>query len=555
MSHPPVTPRPAATLILVRDAAHGLEVLLAKRTQLAEFASGAYVFPGGAVDQADAGPELATLASGIDDAEASKRLGIERGGLGYWVAAIRECFEEAGLLFAHAYDDVLIDIDGHAAPHFAIARKALAAGDSTLLHLLQSNNLRLATDRLHYFSHWITQAGRPRRYDTRFFLAEAPAKQTPSHDGEELVSHLWIRPAEAIERSSHGDLNLMFPTMKTLESIAKLRDVAAAIAFARSPRPMQPMTPHVGMGQAGRKFLVPGDFAYAEVGKLDPAQKGTASYEITPGTVVQLSERVKRLTAPNPGMMTGPGTNTYLVGDAATGVAVIDPGPPDAAHTARIIEAAAGPIRWILCTHTHMDHSPGAALLKERTQATTYGMLANHKPGQDQTFMPDHALTEGERLAIAGVTLRALHTPGHASNQICYLLEEERMLFTGDHIMQGSTVVINPPDGDMSLYFASLERLYKEELEWLAPGHGFLMARPHEIVERLIVHRRNRENKVVHALRDAGRGSVEALVSTVYDDTPVRLHGWAMRSLLAHLQKLAVDGRAKQDEGVWRMVE
>jgi glyoxylase-like metal-dependent hydrolase (beta-lactamase superfamily II)/8-oxo-dGTP pyrophosphatase MutT (NUDIX family) len=555
MTPSPVTPRPAATLILVRDASHGLEVLLAKRTHLAEFAGGAYVFPGGAVDKADAAPELAALASGLDDTEASKRLGIERGGIGYWVAAIRECFEEAGLLFAHAHDDELIDIDGHAAPRFAAARKALAAGEATLLHLLQTHNLRLATDRLHYFSHWITQAGRPRRYDTRFFLAEAPARQTPSHDGEELVNHLWIRPAEALERGHGGELNLMFPTMKTLESIAKLHDVAAAIAFARSPRPMPPMAPRVGIGQGGKKLLVPGDFAYAELGKLDPEQKGTASYEIVPGTVVQLSERVRRITAPNPGMMTGPGTNTYLVGDASTGVAVIDPGPADASHVTRIVEAAAGPIRWILCTHTHMDHSPGAALLRERTGAATYGMLALHKAAQDPSFAPDNAVIEGEQLRLAGATLRVLHTPGHASNQLCYLLEEERMLFTGDHIMQGSTVVINPPDGDMSAYFASLERLYKEDLEWLAPGHGFLMARPHEMVERLIVHRLSRENKVVNALRSVGHGSVEVLVARVYDDTPERLHAVAMRSLLAHLQKLEVEGRARQNQGEWRIVE
>ncbi|MFN0040952.1 MAG: MBL fold metallo-hydrolase [Burkholderiales bacterium] len=554
MSQAPVTPRPAATLILVRDASQGMEVLLAKRTQLADFAGGAYVFPGGAVDQADAAPELAALASGLDDEAASRRLGIERGGIGYWVAAIRECFEEAGLLFAHAHDDRLIDIDGHAAPRFASARKALAAGETTLLHLLQAHNLRLATDRLHYFSHWITQAGRPRRYDTRFFLAEAPARQTPSHDGEELVNHLWIRPTDALERSHGGEMNLMFPTIKTLESIAKLRDVNSAIAFARSPRPMPPMAPRMGIGQSGKKLLVPGDFAYAELGKLDPEQKGSASYEIIPGAAVRLSDRVQRLTAPNPGMMTGPGTNTYLVGDASTGIAVIDPGPADASHVARIVEAATGPIRWILCTHTHVDHSPGAALLKERTQAATYGMLAQQRTGQDPTFAPDHSVVEGERLALAGVTLRALHTPGHASNQFCYLLEEERMLFTGDHIMQGSTVVINPPDGDMSAYFASLERLYQEDLEWLAPGHGFLMARPHEMVERLIVHRRNRENKVVNALRAAVRGTVESLVTTVYDDTPQRLHPMAMRSLLAHLLKLQVDGRASQDEGMWRLV-
>jgi glyoxylase-like metal-dependent hydrolase (beta-lactamase superfamily II) len=449
----------------------------------------------------------------------------------------------------------LIAIDGHAAPRFAAARKALAAGEATLLQFLQSQSLRLAADRLHYFSHWITQAGRPRRYDTRFFLAEAPARQTPSHDGEELVNHVWIRPEEALARNRDGAMNLMFPTMKTLESIAKLGDVAAAIAFARTPRPMPTMAPRVGIGQGGKRLLVPGDFAYAELGKLDPDQQATASYEIVPGAVVQLSERVRRITAPNASVMTGPGTNTYLLGDASTGVAVIDPGPADPSHIDRIVEAAAGAIRWILCTHTHKDHSPGAALLKARTQAATYGMLAARTLGQDPTFTPDHPIVEGERLVVAGLTLRALHTPGHASNQFCYLLEQERMLFTGDHIMQGSTVVINPPDGNMSHYFASLERLYQEDIAWIAPGHGFLMDRPHEMVERLLAHRRNRENKVVNALRSVGRGSIATLVPTVYDDTPEKLHPLAMRSLLAHLQKLEVDGRATHDEELWQLRE
>ncbi len=532
-----------------------MEVLLAKRTHLAQFAGGAHVFPGGAVDQADTAPELAALASGIDDMEASKRLGIEQGGLGYWIAAIRECFEEAGLLFAHSNDGELIDVDGHTAQLFSSARKALAAGETSLLQLLQSNDLRLATHHLHYFSHWITGAGRPRRYDTRFFLAEAPARQTSSHDGEELVNHLWIRPAEAIERSSGGEFNLMFPTLKTLESLSELQDVAAAVEFARSPRPVRPMSPRAGIGKGGKKLLVPGDFAYAEVGKLDPGQKGIASYEIIPGKPVSLSNRVVRLTAPNPSVMTGPGTNTYLIGDASTGVAVIDPGPLNEEHVARIIEVAPGPIQWILCTHTHVDHSPGAAQLKEQTKAATYGMLAKYKERQDQSFVPDHALADGGRVSVAGVTLRVLHTPGHASNQLCYLLEEERMLFTGDHIMQGSTVVINPPDGNMSDYFASLERLFDEELDWLAPGHGFLMEQPHEVVERLIVHRRTRENKVVNALRDIGPGSVEALVATVYDDTPERMHPLAMRSLLAHLNKLEVDGRARQQNDVWQLLD
>jgi glyoxylase-like metal-dependent hydrolase (beta-lactamase superfamily II) len=406
---------------------------------------------------------------------------------------------------------------------------------------------------VHYFSHWITQAGRPRRYDTRFFLAAAPPHQQPSHDGSELVHHVWITPADALDRHRRGEINLMFPTVKTLEALAQLNTVNAAIDYARTPRLMPPMEPRLGVGREGKKLLVPGDYAYAEVGKLDPEQKGTASYDITPGVVIRLSEHVCRLTAPNPGVMTGPGTNTYLIGNADTGIAVIDPGPPDEGHIEAIVDAAKGPIRWILCTHTHLDHSPGAHLLKARTGAVTYGMVATYPANQDASYAPDIVSHDGDVYLLAGCTLRVLHTPGHASNQICFLLQEEGMLFTGDHIMQGSTVVINPPDGNMTQYFASLQRLLDEPLDWLAPGHGFLMARPHEAVERLLAHRRARENKVVNALRDAGAASVEQLLAGVYDDTPARLHMVAARSLLAHLQKLETDGRAVEIERCWSL--
>ncbi len=554
----PVVPRPAATLILIRDADAGLEVLMARRTQLAEFAGGAYVFPGGAVDAADHSAELAALCSGLDDAAASQRLGIERGALAYWVAAIRESFEEAGLLLAHGEDGDFIRIAEHEQATFDAARRAIAAGEASLHAFAQARALRLATDRVHYFSHWITQAGRPRRYDTRFFLAQAPRHQQSSHDGSELVHHIWIAPAEALERHRRGEISMMFPTMKTLEALSQLRTVQAAIDYARSPRPMPAMEPRLGTGREGKKLLVPGDYAYAEIGKLDPEQKGTAAYEITPGVAVRLSERVRRLTAPNAGAMTGPGTNTYLIGNADTGIAVIDPGPPDERHIEAIIAAAQAPIRWILCTHTHMDHSPGAGLLKARTGAATYGMLASHPANQDTSYAPEVLSRDGDVYPLAGCTLRVVHTPGHASNQICILLEEERMLFTGDHIMQGSTVVVNPPDGNMSEYFASLRRLLDEPLDWLAPGHGFLMARPHEAVERLLVHRRARENKVVNALREAGasEASVAQLLPVVYDDTPVHLHKMAARSLLAHLQKLAADGRAAcTDAGRWMLTE
>lgn len=543
-------PRPAATLMLVRDGDDGLQVLMVRRTRDAAFAGGAYVFPGGALDPQDHAEGWPSASGGLDDATASARLGIAQGGLGYWIAAIRESFEEAGLLLAHRGAE-LLRIDEHERTTYETARRAIAAGDTTLHAFVRERELELATERVHYFSHWITQAGRPRRFDTRFFIAQAPAHQHPAHDGGELVEHLWIAPALALERHQRGDFNLLFPTVKTLEALAAFRDCAAALDYARSPRPMPAMEPRRALGREGVRVLVPGDHAYAEVGKLDPDQTGTVSCEIEPGRGVRISARIHRITAPNPGVMTGPGTNTYLVGDAATGVAVIDPGPADEAHLDTLLRAAPGAIRWILCTHTHRDHSPGSAALKARTGARTYGMLAAHSANQDTSFVPDQPCGEGDVLLIAGCTLRVLHTPGHASNQLCFLLEEEGVLFTGDHIMQGSTVVINPPDGDMTDYFASLERLRAEALQWLAPGHGFLMARPHEMVERLLVHRRARENKVLHALRAAAPARVEDLVPAVYDDTPSRLHALAARSLLAHLLKLEQDGRVARTEDLW----
>jgi glyoxylase-like metal-dependent hydrolase (beta-lactamase superfamily II) len=178
---------------------------------------------------------------------------------------------------------------------------------------------------------------------------------------------------------------------------------------------------------------------------------------LTPESPSALSPLVRRVVANNPGLMTGPGTNTYLVG--IDEVAVIDPGPQSDTHLDVLLRMVGDRLRWILCTHTHIDHSPGALALKAATGAELIGMRAPSDGRQDTGFAPDREPAHGERLDLGGVRLRALHTPGHASNHLCYLLEETRMLFTGDHVMQGSTVVINPPDGDMRVYLASLERL------------------------------------------------------------------------------------------------
>ena len=324
------------------------------------------------------------------------------------------------------------------------------------------------------------------------------------------------------------------------------------MAFARSPRKMPVMAPRTASSREGKKLLVPGDYAYAEVGKLDPECQGTASCEIIPGTTVQLSPMVRRITAPNPGFMTGPGTNTYLVG-AGEDMLVIDPGPAIDSHVDAVLAAAGGRIRWIMVTHTHTDHSPAAALLKARTGAQLLGMPPPPFERQDQSFKPDRVLKHGERIELAGCVLRVIHAPGHASNQLCYLLEDEKLLFTGDHVMQGSTVVINPPDGDMRVYLDSLRQLQSEDLDWLAPGHGFLMGRPQEALERLLIHRLGRENKVLNAVRDAGTATLERLLPQVYDDVSPRLHPVASRSLLAHLIKLRDEGRVQESHANWSL--
>jgi len=271
--------------------------------------------------------------------------------------------------------------------------------------------------------------------------------------------------------------------------------------------------------------------------------------EIRPGEVYTVSERVRRVTAPNPGVMTGPGTNAYLIGTET--IALIDPGPDIAAHIEALIALVGAKLRWILCTHTHHDHSPAALAVRAATGAQVIGMPPPNDGRQDLTFAPDWVMRDGERLQAPGFTLRAVHTPGHASNHLCYLLEEERLLFTGDHVMQGSTVVITPPDGSMVDYLAALEKLLSVDIARLAPGHGHVIETPHDEVRRLIKHRLGREQKVLAALRKAGRGDLDALVPLAYDDVSERLYPVARRSLLAHLLKLEHEGRARRDAETW----
>ncbi len=535
--------RPAATLVLVRDDAHGMEVFMMQRTHKAAFVPGGFVFPGGALDACDSNACFDTHCKNINDQDARRILNIEKDGLAYWVAAIRECFEESGMLLAYGKNGGLIDLNRSECAAISAARPRVAAGELAFDELCRMHGLTLALDRLAYFGHWITPMGAPRRFDTRFFIAVAPEGQSASHDNNETIAHAWMRPADVLERHRAGQIDLMFATTSTVEMLAQFAGTDALMDHVRNMDAIPSHVPRVSASRNGRRVLVQADYAYAEVGKLDPHGKGHVSCELLPGVATQLSDKVCRIVAPNPGFMTGPGTNSYLI-KAGADFAVIDPGPALEQHVDALLAHTNGRIRWILATHTHMDHSPAAAMLGERTCAPTYGMPAPDGSHQDRAFRPDHVLAHGEAIDIGGHVLRAIHTPGHASNHLCYLLEDERLLFTGDHIMQGSTVVINPPDGDMITYLASLAYLKTLDLAYLAPGHGFLIDHPHQAVDRLLAHRLRREHKVIRTLEtSSGGATIDELVAVVYDDVPAQRHAMASRSLLAHLRKLETEQR------------
>jgi len=271
------------------------------------------------------------------------------------------------------------------------------------------------------------------------------------------------------------------------------------------------------------------------------------------GAVQQVAAAVWRIVAPNPSPLTGPGTNTYVVGTERP--IVIDPGCDDAAHLGRVLEVAGGSITRIVCTHSHPDHSPGADWLQARTGAPVLGLPAPNDGYQDPRYAPDAGLAHGERIDAGGESLRAWHTPGHASNHVCLLLENSGLLFTGDHLMSGSTVIIIPPDGSMRLYLDSLRQLRELPVATLAPGHGALIPKADAEIERVIRHRLAREEKLVRALGARRTARLEDVLPEVYEDVPKFLHLYARHSLLAHAVKLVEEGRAQVEGEVYRWLD
>ena len=284
---------------------------------------------------------------------------------------------------------------------------------------------------------------------------------------------------------------------------------------------------------------------------------------------VKLLKNVMRLTAPNPSMMTGPGTNSYLVGNVQSGYIVIDPGPADAGHVQRLYDAAGGNIRLIVCTHSHPDHSPGARPLqalctqagKPRPQVAGLPSLPTSRA--DSRFSPDRTLLNNEQLVLIfeGLeddlfyangefkhTLKVIYTPGHAANHLCLVLLEDGLLFSGDHILNGSTTVVNPPDGNMTAYLDSLDLLSaacdEHRVEFILPAHGYAMGQAEKAIAQLKAHRLKREAKIMAVMQAMPGGTLGDWLPLAYDDVDPRVWPVAKRSLQAHVDRIDTLGAA-----------
>ena len=267
--------------------------------------------------------------------------------------------------------------------------------------------------------------------------------------------------------------------------------------------------------------------------------------------ITRISDDINRITADNGGVFTGPGTNTYMVGNEE--ISVIDPGPDLSKHIDDIIEIGDGRITKILITHTHQDHSPGAISLSERLNLPIYGCVTDSSQLRDIPIDISHKVEHQSAITSCDHEIMSIHTPGHASNHFCYLYDG--YLFTGDHIMQGSTVVIAPPDGNMTQYLDSLELINDYSVEIILPGHGEPIDNPYDEIDATIKHRLKREKKVIEHLKETSPIDIDSLVPKVYDDVSSFLHPIARFSLEAHLIRLIENNRATFDGQKYTLVE
>lgn len=278
--------RDAATVMLVRDSndSPGIEVFMLRRNLNSDFVGGAYVFPGGGVEPQDLEADLEPYCFGRDDAEACRILGVGSGGLAYWVAAVRESFEEAGLLLARTRDGQVLRLDDRdQSDRFARHRASVDNGERRLIEICAEEDLVLDVAGMHYFSHWITPVGPPRRYDTRFFVAQAPAHQTAVHDDRETIENLWVSPQDALDRHAAGELEMILPTIRNLKAISRFDTAEGLLSHAAAVTDVPTILPKIVSDGGGFRIVLPGDPQYDELdspGSIPPIP--TSSLEPPP---------------------------------------------------------------------------------------------------------------------------------------------------------------------------------------------------------------------------------------------------------------------------------
>ncbi len=613
----------AATVLLLRDGLQGLEVLMTRRSAQASFAPGAYVFPGGGIEKDDETYASNQPLASVKHAQNAINLIASRATqtqqhITWALAAIRESFEELGIVLAKntagtwASQEQVNALDRHA----------------NFYAQIKEQGLQLAANEVFLLAHWITDRDMPKRFEVPFLVARIPAGQTPVADEKEQFAPEWVRPDDALARHAAGKFFMIFPTIRSLQKLAAYASVDDSISACAMEQALWTSCPRAGLMHGKEARLMEHEAAHGELAMVSPY--GQMSHELSwqHDRPVQLLQHVWRLTAPNPSMMTGPGTNTYIVGTPEKGYLVIDPGPDIAAHIERILLATSGDIVAIICTHSHADHSPAAKPLQMRVVEATntvpmaltaefaqhicpiLGLPSASSAREGAWFEPDIALQNMEQLApyfrrpydeIAfDISLQVIHTPGHAANHLCLILPEDGLLFSGDHILNGSTTVIDPPDGDMTAYLDSLDTLHAQcqqhDLRFILPAHGYVLSvcdaaqttaqgrgegedddddidegdessgdlhagarndtrggarddsrggarddsrgGAQRAIAALKAHRLKREAKILAAMKLKPDAGIDDLVAMAYNDVDAKLWPIAARSLAAHVQRI-----------------
>lgn len=483
--------KPAATVVLLRDSGAGPEVLLTKRPDHLRFMGGAMVFPGGALARADLDQRW-ERASTRTRASAAEALADEDGAraLGLFVCALREAFEEVGYIAGEGPLDLLVRDDAERPDRFL--ERCLALG------------IKLDTNAIIPAGRWVTPEGSPVRFDARFFVTRVPQNWEPSADPAEVARLHWNTAAGALADLASGKVVMAPPTIEMLQRLDGNSDVDSVLASTVDTR-----------WQGSGEVL-------------------TAS----------LSSEVTVVLAPNPGALTGPGTNTYVVGGRG-GRAVIDPAVSDPGFI-ESVRAAAREIETVLITHRHPDHVGGIESLIEGTGAKVRAYGSDLAGG-----VPVQPLHDDEILDAGGVPLRVVYSPGHSSDHVCFFDSGSGALFAGDNVLGEGTAVIAPPDGDMGDYLETLKRLRALGPRRIYPGHFRALDDGVSVIEGYLEHRAQRRAEILAAL--GSTDTVDGIVRRVYSDTPERLHSVAAHQVRAVLELLEREGLVFEQDGAWHV--